>query len=84
MSTLFTAVSVEQQEIVAGGLFGQSNSGSIYQELDLAIGSGSTSDKNGSTTNNLFVVHQKNTGSYGSVGYNTLATLTPSFPSLPF
>jgi hypothetical protein len=84
MSNLFTAVSVEQQAIVTGGLFGQSNSGSIYQELELAIGSGSKSTTNGSEANNLFVVRQKNTGSYGSVGYNALATAVPVFPSLNF
>jgi hypothetical protein len=84
MSTLFTAVSVEQQEIVAGGLFGQSNSGSIYQELCLGIGSDSTSTAGGSTTKNLFLVTQKNTGSFGSVGYNLPAAAIPAFPSLPF
>jgi hypothetical protein len=84
MSNLFTAVSVEQQEIVTGGLIGQSNSGSIYQKLGFAIGSGSTSTEEGSTTDNLLMVDQTSNGSFGSVGYNISAAPTPVFPFLPF
>ncbi|MTJ49591.1 CTB family bacteriocin [Dolichospermum sp. UHCC 0259] len=84
MSNLFTEVSIEQQAIVSGGLVGQSNSGSIFQKLNLAIGSRSISTKDGSTTDNLLLVDQTNNGSFGSVGYNLPAAVIPAFPSLPF
>jgi|694.fasta_scaffold07387_16 hypothetical protein len=84
MSNLFTEVSVEQQAIVTGGLFGQSNSGSLYQRLTLGMGSESISTAQGSTARNTQIVDQINTGAFTSNGYNSFAAPTPPFQSLPF
>ncbi len=84
MSNLFTAVSVEQQEIVAGGLFGQTSSGSLYQRFTAGLASESTSTPQGSTTRNAQIVDQINTGGFTSGGYNSLAVPTPVFPSINF
>ena len=79
MSTLFTAVSVEQQEIVAGGAFGLS--ATAFQKVFRLQATTSESNQTGSKTSGVNLLETTNTGgatfiSTGNV-LPTISGLTP-------